>query len=117
MIPITLMTKLEDTFSPLVMRIQGVRDVLVREAPPISQLARNEESFIVLVVIDDDRFAETSAVVLAVFSAFLDGGVANTSITLRMRPLRPDSLRSALGYGSEWHPCVKPAIGGTDAAQ
>lgn len=112
MIPNALLIKLQDPFTPLVMRIQGVRDVLVCEEAkgPASQAGR----FIVLVVIDDDRFAETSAVVLAVFNAFLEGTVDDVSLTLRMRPLRLDSLRLALGYGSEWHPCVTPVAGGWD---
>lgn len=114
MIPNILLNKLEDTFAPLAMRIQGVRDVLVRAEGPKSPVAQ-EANFIVLVVIDDHRFAETSAVVLAVFNAFLEGRVSELSISLRMRPLRIDQLRLALGYGSEWHPCVK--VGGSDEAE
>lgn len=117
MIPSILMTKLEDTFAPLVMRIQGVRDVLVREESSASSAGNSDESFVVLVVIDDDKFAETSAVVLAVFNAFLSGRVATMSVTLRMRPLRPANLRLALGYGAEWHPCVNSRTGGTDAGE
>lgn len=116
MIPSILMTKLEDTFAPLVMRIQGVRDVLVREESSISS-AGNGDCFVVLVVIDDDKFAETSAVVLAVFNAFLSGRVATMSVSLRMRPLRPANLRLALGYGEEWHPCVNSTTGGADAVE
>lgn len=105
MIPNLLLTKLQDFFAPLAMRIQGVRDVLVREAEA-SKTAAQDPGFIVLVIIDDEHFAESSAVVLAVFNAFLEGSIAGLSVSLRMRPLRLDRLRQALGYGAEWHPCV-----------